>query len=120
MIEANPCKDTESIVEVAKKLRENLIRYIYIVDDEGKPVGVVSILDINNRIVAEGKDPNGITAKDVMTSPVQSFDEEEDESKAYRECMEKEIVTCPVTSDGKLIGMVTIDELLRKITHYKN
>ena len=115
MIEPLYCNGEDSIVEVAKKLREHLIRYIYVVDSEGKPVGVISTTDINNRVVAEGKNPSELSAKDVMTKPIHSFEEDSDEKEVYRACVKNEIATCPVTKDGKLVGIISIHELLRKI-----
>ena len=117
LIEALNCNTDETIVEVAKKLREHLVRYVYVVDSEGKPVGVISTTDVNNRVVAEGKDPNTLKAEEIMTKPIVSFEETEDESKVYKECVKNEVATCPITKDGKIVGIITIHELLRKITH---
>ena len=80
-------------------------------------VGIISTVDINNRVVAEGKNPNGLKAKDIMTSPIRSFEEDADEKEAYSTCVKDNIVTCPVTKDGRIVGIVSIHELLRKITH---
>ncbi len=116
MIEPLSCKENDSVVDVAKKLREHVIRYIYVVDSDDKPVGVISITDINNRIVAEGKNPASLKARDIMTSKIHSFEEIEDIKKAYGACIKNEIASCPVTSHGKLIGLVSVHELLRKLT----
>jgi CBS domain-containing protein len=116
LIEAPQCKETDTVVEVAKQLREHLIRYIYVVDENQNPQGVISLTDINNRLVAEGKDPSTTTAKDIMTSPITTFEETIDIKEAYENCVKNNIATCPVTKEGKLVGMVTIHELLRKIT----
>ncbi len=116
VIEALHCQETDSIVSVAKQLREHLIRYIYVVNKNQQPVGVISITDINNRVVAEGKNPAAIAAKDIMTKPVYAYEDTEDEKRAYHDCVKGNVATCAVTSKGKLIGMVTIHELLRKMT----
>ena len=116
MIEALCCKEDDSVVDVAKKIREHLIRHIYVVDSDGKPVGVISNTDMNNRVVAEGKDPSTMKAKDIMTSPIVSVESNLDEREAYGICVKNEIVTCPVTKDGKVVGIVTINELVRKLT----
>ena len=119
LLEALHCKDSDSVVDVAKRLREHLIRYIYVTDANQKPVGVISITDVNNRVVAEGKNPTTLKAKDIMTKPLQTFEETMDEKQAYEQCVKSNVATCPVTNQGKLVGMVTIHELLRSITHVK-
>jgi signal-transduction protein with cAMP-binding, CBS, and nucleotidyltransferase domain len=55
-------------------------------------------------------------AKDIMTSPIVSVESNLDEREAYGICVKNEIVTCPVTKDGKVVGIVTINELVRKLT----
>lgn len=116
LIEPLVCKKNDSIIDVAKKLREHLLRYIYVVDEKDSPVGVISTTDMNNRIVAEGKDPNSIVAKDIMSTPVYCFEEDEDEKEAYKQCVKNKISTCAVTKDKKIVGIVSIHELLREIT----
>ena len=120
LIEPLMVKETENVVVVAQKLREHLIRHIYVVNDNGHPVGVISTTDINNRVVAEGKNPTTLKAKDIMTKPIASFDETTEERSVYKECIKSKIATCPVTRNGKLFAMVTIEELLRKITQVEN
>lgn len=120
LIEPLFCKEDDSVVEVAKKLRGHLIRYIYVVDKNDTPVGVISTTDINNRVVAEGKNPTSLKAKEIMTKPIHSFEETDDVNKAYKACVKNEIATCPVTSKGKLVGLVSVHELLRKITNVED
>ena len=115
LIEPLYCQETESVMDVAKKLREHVIRHIFIVDTSKKPVGVISITDMNNRVVAEGKDAKTLKAHDIMTKPVVAFEETSDEKTAYESCVKQKVATCPVTRQGQIIGMVTIHELLRKI-----
>ena len=117
LIEALYCKETDTVKDVAQLLRQHLIRYVYVTNDHLEPVGVISITDINNRAVAEGKDPNSTTAQDIMSSPITSFDEQEDARTVYKACIDNKFPTCPITRDRKIIGIITIQELLRKVTH---
>jgi CBS domain-containing protein len=59
----------EPILDVAKLMREVDIGAIIIVDKE-RPVGIVTEADIVRRVVAEGKDPEKVTAEEVMSSPL--------------------------------------------------
>jgi len=116
MIETPSCNENDSIVEVAKEIRQHLLRHIYVLDDSGKPVGVISTTDMNNRVVAEGKDPNSLKAKDIMTSPIVSVESGMDEKEAYKVCAKNQVATCPVTEGGRVVGIVTINELIRHMT----
>ena len=116
LIEALTCQESEKVTEVAKQLREHLIRYLYVINDVQEPVGVISVVDINNRVVAEGKDPNTLTAKEIMTTPIKSYEETEEERVVYEDCVRNNLATCPITKGKKIVGAVTIHELLKGIT----
>lgn len=117
MVEAPQCVEDESLIEVAKKIKKYILRYIYVVDKSGKPLGVISTTDMNNRVVAEGKDPNKLVARDIMTSPIHSVEDNMDEREAYSLCIKNDVAACPVTQKGKIMGIVTVNELLRRLTH---
>ena len=76
LIEPFYCKEDDSVVEVAKKLRGTTIRQIFVVDEKTYPVGLISTTDINNRVVAEGKDPKKMKAKEIMSKTIDIFKKE--------------------------------------------
>jgi len=116
MIEPLQCDENDSVVNVAKALREHVIRHIYVVNAKHYPVGVISITDVNNRVVAEGKNPNTLQAKDIMTKDIQVYQETDDEREVYKTCVRNKTATCPIVRGNKLVGVVTIHELLQRIT----
>ncbi len=50
-------KEGDSITAIAHKMLERWIRHIPVVDDEGKPIGIVSIRDVLRHVVASGSFP---------------------------------------------------------------
>ena len=115
LIEAFKCKENDNVVDVAKKLREITLRHIFVVNDEETPVGIISVIDINNRVVAEGKDPNSVFAKDIMTKPVEIHDAEDDVEEVYKKMISKSHVMDPVIKDNKMIGIITIHQLIKHL-----
>jgi len=67
---AKYCSPSANLVEVAQMMVEEDCGEIPICDDSGKPVGVLTDRDIVCRLVAKGKEPTTLTAKDCMSSPV--------------------------------------------------
>lgn len=116
IIETPICKQDDLIIDVAKKIREHLLRYIYVLDENNKPVGVISTTDMNNRVVAQGLDSKNTKAKEIMTNPIISIDINFDEKEAYKLCVKNDIALCPITKDEKFIGVITLNELLRNLT----
>ncbi|MBT4022521.1 CBS domain-containing protein, partial [archaeon] len=49
LLKALNCNVDETIVNVAKTLKENKQRRIIIIDEKKSPVGIISTTDINNK-----------------------------------------------------------------------
>ena len=64
------CSANTTLDQVAKMMVQNDCGEIPIVDTANRPVGVVTDRDIVCRVVAEGKNPAGHTAKSAMTDMV--------------------------------------------------
>jgi len=115
LIEAFKCNENDKIVEVSKKLREINLRHIFVVANNKTPVGIISVIDINNRVVAEGKDSNSVLAKDIMTKPIEVHDIEDSVEEVYKNMISKNHVMDPVTKDSKMIGIITIHQLIKHL-----
>ncbi len=113
LIEAFKCREDENIVEVARKLRAITLRHIFVVDSKDYPVGIISVIDINNRVVAEGKNPMDLTAKDIMSKPIDVVDLEESVEDVRENMIKKNRIMNAVVRDNKMIGIIAIHELLK-------
>ena len=114
LIEPFKCEKNSTVVEVAKLLSTNTLRHIFVVDEQDHPVGIISMTDINNRVVAKEKDLNTL-AKDIMSSPIEVYDLNDNVMKVYSEMMAKKRVMCAVTQHKKFVGIITINELFNNI-----
>lgn len=114
LIEPFTCLESDKVVEVAKKLRKTTLRHIFVVDNNHAPTGIISVLDINNRVVAESKDPAIATAKDIMSKPSHLVHLEDDADKLSRQMLHKGHVMNPVVKDSKIVGIITLNQLLAR------
>lgn len=106
------CKADTPLRDVARLMVEHDCGQIPVVDDDNRPVGVVTDRDITVRVVAAGKDTAGATAADAMSSPCKAVSS--GTSLYDTTClMEAEKVRrIPVTdADGRLAGIVSIADL---------
>lgn len=115
LIEPYICNEEDTIVDVAQKLRKTTLRHIFVVNKESYPVGVISVIDINNRVVAEAKDPKALKAKDIMSKPVEVFKTEDDVKTVAEQMMKNNRVMNPVIKDNKMVGIITINEALGRL-----
>jgi transcriptional regulator with GAF, ATPase, and Fis domain len=110
------CPD-ETVVSAAKMISENNISCIVVVDN-GNVAGILTETDFLKRVVAEGKDFDEISVKEVMSSPVESIGSDLSVFEASRIMDEKHIKRVPVLGEGRLVGIVTQTDLIRVSASY--
>lgn len=104
----------KTLLEVCSTLREHRIGAILIVDDAGKLAGILSERDIVRRVAENGPDALNSDAADCMTSNVVTCGPEDTIQTAMARMSEGRFRHIPVLQDGKLAGMVSIGDLVKR------
>ena len=118
-IKLNPvlkCNADDNIINVAKQLKQSIQRYIYVVDEKDYPIGIISTTDMNNKVIAEARDPNQLKAKDIMTKNIEIYDINEDAIKVYKEMRQNRRMAVAVVKNKKFEGVLSFNMLLNHIT----
>lgn len=105
---------SDAAVEVAELLKENNVGCVVITSDE-EPVGIVTDRDIVVRTISDGIVPPGLTASDIMTSDIVTADEDAGVFEICSEMCEAEVRRMPLVRDGRLVGIITMDDILRQV-----
>ncbi|NOZ77178.1 MAG: CBS domain-containing protein [Euryarchaeota archaeon] len=100
-----------TIAEAAKLMKKNRIASLVVVDGE-RPVGIVTERDIAYKIMAEGKDPS-TPVEDVMSKDLKTMGPERSLQDAAKLMAAHVIRHLPVVEGGKLVGIVTIEDILK-------
>ncbi len=107
-------EDSANVIEVAKKLHEFQERRVFVLNSKKYPIGIISIVDINDRVVAKAKDLKKTKAKDIMTYPLSLvFDINEDINGVANKMLSKNNFYCPVVDKGIFKGIITYASLLK-------
>ena len=113
-IESKPViitRPTEEIRDVAKKLVQNNVNHLPVVDNEGKLMGIVTSWDIANAIAKDR-----VKLKDVMTKKVIIAREDEPVDVIARRIDKYEISGLPIIDkENKVKGMITAEDISRLI-----
>jgi len=98
-----------SLLEVAEALAADAIGAVGIVEN-GHLAGVVSERDVVQHL-AQGANPERVTAADVMTTDLVTAHPDDQILDAARRMAEAEIRHLPVIDDGRIAGFVSMRDL---------
>lgn len=86
-----------------------------LVIDQGSLLGIVSAKDYGTRVVLEGKDGKEMLAREIMTSPVLTAGPDVTIMDGLQIMTKKKIRHLPIVEKDKLVGLVTLAELVREV-----
>ncbi|MFN2468379.1 MAG: CBS domain-containing protein [Gaiellaceae bacterium] len=103
----------EPVTRAARMMRDEDVGVAPIVDG-GKLIGTVTDRDIAIRIVAEGKDPEITTTREIASTDLVTIDPQQDLDEAVALMARHQVRRLPVVEeDGKLVGIVAQADVAR-------
>jgi CBS domain-containing protein len=111
----NPCTiDADKpVAYAAQMMRDEDVGLAPIVEGK-KLIGTLTDRDIAIRVVAEGKDPQTTTVRDVATTRLVTIDPEQDLDEALKLMAQNQVRRLPVVEeDGRLAGVVAQADVAR-------
>jgi CBS domain-containing protein len=106
-------KDTP-IFEAVKLLVEHNISGLPVVEDDMTLAGILSEKDVVD-IFYESKNAESKTVNDYMTEPAVHFDENSALENICDFLLKNIFRRVPVTSDGKLVGIISVKDVLNSV-----
>lgn len=104
----------ETAVEAARKMAENDVGSVVVVDEKGTILGIVTEGDIVRRVVARGLDPSKTRVEDIMTRNPVTIYEDATLAAAAEYMREKGIGHLPVVNEhGRLVGIISRSDIVR-------
>lgn len=102
-----------TVREAVELMNKNEIGCLIVVNEEEKPVGILTERDLLKRVLARRKDPVRAKVKDVMSKPLITGTPHMDLEAAARLMFKKKIKKLPVVENGRLVGLVTLTDMVR-------
>jgi len=107
----------ESVRTAAQRMSNRSVGTLVVIDDENRPMGILTDRDLAVRVVGRGKDAATTQVADVMSEGVYTVTEdlpiEDALSRMRRETVRRLVV---VRDDGSLAGIVSLDDILALLT----
>jgi len=108
-----------TVLEAARKMTSAKVGALAVIED-GRLVGIFSERDLMTRVVAESLDPSVTKVRSVMTSDLVAVDADESSEACLNRMKQLHVRHLPVVSANKLVGMLSVRNLLMEVASAKD
>jgi CBS domain-containing protein len=105
------CRPENTWKQIADLMSHGGFGDVPIIDKDKTLLGIVTEFDLL-KVLMEGKDPNNVTAHDIMTKGAVSVSEETDSVEIINILETKHLIRVPVLRNDKLVGIVARRDVL--------
>jgi CBS domain-containing protein len=103
----------DSIAQVARTLAQHRIGAALVQDADGTMLGIISERDIVRGMASQGQGTSQLPARQLMTGDVLTITPQSLVGTALALMTDRRVRHLPVFDEGKLIGMVSIGDLVK-------
>jgi len=100
-----------SILDVTRQMEAKNIGSTLVVEN-GEYVGIVTERDITRKVIAKNLDPKTAKVSAIMAQPILTLEGSEAITSANQFMAEHKIRHLAVTSEGKIVGMLSVKDLV--------
>lgn len=109
------CIDPDATVFDAIKLMAEREIGALVVTDKGAVVGILSERDYARKVLLKGRSSRTTPIRDIMSAGVVFAEPDQNVEHCMNVMTEKRVRHLPVMEDGKLVGLVSIGDLVKAI-----
>jgi CBS domain-containing protein len=106
------CEPNATVAEAAKVMAQEDVGPVPIVED-GRLVGIVTDRDIVVRVVAEGRDPDATTVREIASTELVTVSPDDALDDALNRLAERQVRRLPVVEGDRLVGIVAQADIAR-------
>jgi CBS domain-containing protein len=116
VMSSNPCaiEADKPVAYAARMMKDEDVGLAPVVEGD-RLVGTLTDRDIVVRVVAEGKDPQSVTVREVASTEVVTVDPQQELDEALQLMASKQVRRLPVVEgDGRLVGVLAQADIARE------
>jgi CBS domain-containing protein len=106
------CEPNATVADAAKVMAQEDVGPVPIVED-GRLVGIVTDRDIVVRVVAESRDPNATTVREIASTELVTVSPDDALDDALNRLAERQVRRLPVVEGDRLVGIVAQADIAR-------
>ena len=105
----------DTVHDALRQMAEKNVGALPVTDVDGRLVGIVSERDYARKVVLQGRSSIGTPVSAIMTSAVITVDPRQDIKECMQLMTERHLRHLPVIEEGRLIGLLSIGDLVKEI-----
>ena len=117
--ELNTCSPEDSLVRAAQLMWDGDCGALPVLDSAGKVVGVITDRDLCMAAYTRGTTLAAISVSSTMHPEVYACTPEDSIGDAMRLMASRQVRRLPVIDDGKLVGVITMADIVRHVSEYQ-
>jgi CBS domain-containing protein len=91
------------------------VRAIFVTEDGGRLLGVVTRKTLVREVVAAGREPSAVSLREIAEPPNFTLDASLELESAFRFLEEQDLERVPVVEDGRLVGVLSRAVVQRRL-----
>ena len=105
-----------SAQEAGRALERDDVRAVFVVDDGGRLVGVITRKTLVREVVAKGRDPREVPLREIAEPPFFTLDADLSLDEGFHKLEEHELERVPVVEEGgRLVGVLSRAVVQRRL-----
>ncbi len=110
---------TDSVLKVLELMKEHTIRSVVVLDDAGNLIGIASERDCALKVLLNDLKAADTQVSDIMTTDVITVSEKNTVDDCMHHMSTKSIRHLPVCKDNKVIGMVSVGDVVKELIRHQ-
>jgi CBS domain-containing protein len=106
---------TVSALDAVKHMTEANVGALVVLDQRGQVAGIVSERDCARKVILSARSPAETQVREIMSTPVLVVQSDRTSEECMALMTENRLRHLPVMDDGRLIGMVSIGDLVKQV-----
>jgi CBS domain-containing protein len=115
VVDPRVCEADASAQEAGKALVRPEVRAVFVCDDDGRLVGVVTRKTLVREVVAAGLDPRTTRLGPIAEEPIATVESDLPLDEAFRFLEERDLERVPVVEDGRFVGVLSRSGIQRRV-----
>ena len=104
-----------SAQEAGKCLDNEDVRAVFVVEEDGRLVGVITRKTLVREVVAAGRDPREVALREIAEPPIFTLDASLSLDDGFHELEERDLERVPVVEGGRLVGVLSRAVVRRRL-----